>query len=144
MEASKWPVHVVTTEWAVGKPTQNGRIYPRDTTQNAITVFMNKESNKGGYLTDPKNPYADLLLETMTHVVKRVWIEPDEKISAEIRLLPTQHGQLLDAMLTSSPESFSLDLRAYGKVARENEDAPYIVTDLEITAICVYPKEPLN
>lgn len=131
--ADKWPLCTVKTNWLVNFPTLNGRIYRQDVVEDAIKRYKEGVGNKGGWLvTGPDYAAVPRSLETMTHLTKDIWIDGDGFVSATLKILPTQYGTFLQAMLEFAPEFADLELYAIGNIG-----AGGIVSNFEILNVCV-------
>ena len=85
-----------------GRPNANGRIYPRSVLEQAIEEIQ--EDIKGrrvlGEYDHP--PDAKIHLDRVSHLITKLWIEPDGTVMGEAEVLEkTQHGAQLKALLES-------------------------------------------
>lgn len=130
--ATNWPTHTLKTNWLVNFPTHNGRIYRQDVVEDAIKRYKEGVGNKGGWIVSGPDYGSVCGLEMMTHLTKDICIDEDGFVSATIKVLPTQYGQLLQAMLEFAPELLDLELYCEGTVG-----AGGIICNLKILNVCV-------
>lgn len=82
--------------WIVAdEKNRNSRIYPKSLLQREINKAQ-KAIEEGGFFGTADHPKSGLAdLETVSHIVKKLWLDENGKGWAELKILPTTKGKNL-------------------------------------------------
>lgn len=92
-------VEVVGLMQVAGDLNGNGRIYPREILENAISTFKTtfiREGNAFGELDHPESPIVSL--KNVSHIIKDLWWEGD-KVMGRVEILNTPFGNIVKEIL---------------------------------------------
>lgn len=75
------------------KPTANGRVYPRETLEEAIKEFNDKDEEVGTLGSNADLSGIDV--NKASHKIKDLWLDEDGHMEAEVEILDTLLGNCL-------------------------------------------------
>ena len=113
----------------------NGRIYPRQILENQVTAIQEKIKDRSlvGALDHPPNDAIHL--SQASHVITKLWVEPNGDVMGECEILSTPNGQIVKALLNDGVK-IGISSRGLGSVSESkmgkvvNEDFKLITFDL--------------
>jgi len=125
----------------------NGRIYPINEIERAITSMKNKIEGEGpiaGECDHPDN--MQVALDRVTHLIDRVWLEGANGM-AEMRLIPTHLGQSLIALARAGAR-LGVSSRGTGEVDNDGVVSNFEILTVDMVATPsapdAYPKPVLE
>lgn len=103
-----------------GKPTANGRIYPRSLVEREINRLGGKMKIRGlyGELDHPSDGATKL--KRVSHLITNLRVESDGRVIGEMEVLPTPNGQILRSIVESGAQ-VGVSSRGVGSVKKTRE-----------------------
>lgn len=113
----------------------NGRIYPRQILESQVTAIQEKIKDRSlvGALDHPPNDAIHL--SQASHLITKLWVEPNGDVMGECEILSTPNGQIVKALLNDGVK-IGISSRGLGSVSESrvgkivNEDFKLITFDL--------------
>lgn len=118
-----------------GVINRNGRYYDQDTINKMVEQFVEmtkKLPSLGEILNDEKasRHYLDVNLRNVSHETQRLYVDGDV-LKADIRIIDTPSGNLLNDMLTATPKSFVFRPRGSGYVSAAGKVLDYSLVSVD-------------
>jgi len=113
----------------------NGRIYPRPVLENQVKAIQEKIADRSlvGALDHPPNDAIHL--SQASHLITKLWVEPNGQVMGECEILSTPNGQIVKALINDGVK-IGISSRGLGTVTESskgkyvNEDFRLITFDL--------------
>lgn len=113
----------------------NGRIYPRKVLENQVSNIQEKIADRSlvGALDHPPNDAIHL--SQASHLITKLWVEPNGQVMGECEILSTPNGQIVKALINDGVK-IGISSRGLGTVTESskgkyvNEDFRLITFDL--------------
>lgn len=126
---------IIATGIVADKPTVNGNIYPRDVLKSAVAAFniKAKYSKINGSLLNP------LKIEEAgepSHISTRLLLNDSDMLCAEIEILNTNTGKLLESKLQTADTLIARPIMSIPSNIAESKDKEHTRNPLVITTIC--------
>ena len=109
---------------------QNGRIYPREILEPQIEHYKSlvEERRAVGELDHADEPVVNL--KNASHLITKIWIEPDGVVMGEVEVLKTPMGDILRSLIESNVK-VGISSRALGSLT-EGYDGNIVQDDLHL------------
>jgi hypothetical protein len=113
----------------------NGRVYPRSVLENQVTAIQEKIKDRAlvGALDHPPNDAIHL--SQASHLITKLWVEPNGDVMGECEILSTPNGQIVKALINDGVK-IGISSRGLGTISESqkgkivNEDFKLITFDL--------------
>ena len=113
----------------------NGRVYPRAVLENQVTAIQEKIKDRSlvGALDHPPNDAIHL--SQASHLISKLWVEPNGDVMGECEILSTPNGQIVKALINDGVK-IGISSRGLGTISESqkgkvvNEDFKLITFDL--------------
>lgn len=110
-----------------GKPTSNGRVYPRSLMEREIRRLLPKMESRGlyGELDHPED--GSTKLQRVSHLITNLRIESDGRVIGKLEVLDTPNGQILRKLIESGART-GVSSRGVGSV-KKNQSGDFEVQE---------------
>lgn len=112
-------------------PNSNRRVYPRLVVEKAYQNY--KTCGLRGQLGMPQNVDFPISVDNISHVVEKLSLK-DDYLIAEIQVLNTPKGKILNDLFENNPESIAFRTAGTGNV-KAREDDCFVISDFILTGI---------
>lgn len=122
----------------VDEPNANGRVYTREVLEEALKEF-NSQCPVYGTIQDGRSILNELSPKEISHRTLKAWIDEDGNTCADIELLDTPAGKIVNTLM-SAGGNFSVGLRAAGSLfLMEDNPSMFSVENAEIHSMDLIP-----
>ena len=110
---------------------QNGRIYPKDTLEKVVLVYISTSIAENRALGELDHPESSVInLKNVSHNILKLWWEGDD-LMGKIEILPTPSGNILRELFANNI-TVGISSRGMGSVQPLGEGTVEVQDDFEL------------